>query len=233
METSPEAVSSLRSAVKNYRPHQRILRQGQTPELFGSLRSGWAYAYRVLDDGRRHLQGIMLPGETIALDSLFIGSNTISFGINALTSAAVCWFPIEAMACLLHKNKTQRSETELWLSYYFWSLNHRAANISRNDATGRFAEFVVEILTRLRLRNLVRGEGYEFPPTQAQIADCLGLTPVYVGRILADLRQRRILEVSDRTLYILDERRLMAIARWEGPSLDQITRRLSRTFENS
>lgn len=208
----PQRVTSLRLNVSTYRPNRAILRQGQTSELFGSLRSGWAYAYRILKDGRRHLQGFLLPGDTVALDLLLLGANAISVGVNALTDATVCWFPVADMTRLLQTGEAQRAQTQLWFSYYLQSLNHRAANIGHSNATGRVAELFVELIARLRYRGLVKDGGYEFPPTHAQIADCLGLTPVYVGKVLADLQERGVLEIRDRVLRIYDEKELETLA---------------------
>ena len=58
------------------------------------------------------------------------------------------------------------------------SLNHRAAAIAQNDARGKVTQFLVEVLGRLRHRNLVTDDGYEFLPTQEQIGERFGLTPV-------------------------------------------------------
>ncbi len=70
----------------------------------------------------------------------------------------------------------------------------------------------MELLGRLKHRNLKKGDGYEFPVTQEQIAHCLGLTPIHVNRILGDLRARGIVEIRDKTLRVYDERELTAMA---------------------
>jgi CRP/FNR family transcriptional regulator len=211
-KSSPETIAGLRTKAVSYRPHRTILREGRNSELFGSLRSGWAYAYTSLPGGRRHIQAFLIPGDTVVLEFLSIGLFPISFGVKALTDASVCWFPAPSMRRLLLGEKAQRRETQYWMAYYFASLNHRAAAIAQNDATGKVAQFLVEMLGRLKHRNLVKGDGYEFPPTQEQIADCLGLTSVYMSKTLSHLKQRGIVEITDKTLRILDERELIAIA---------------------
>ena len=129
MKSSPDSVSSLRRNVSSYQPGQAILYQDKPSEVFGSLRSGWAIAYRMLPGARRHIQGFMVPGDTIVLDLLHIGSNPISFGVSALTKATVCWFNAASIKGLLLGGGIQKAETEFWMAYYFGGLNHRAAMI--------------------------------------------------------------------------------------------------------
>lgn len=212
MKSSPETITGLRTKTVSYRPNRTILQEGQSSELFGSLRSGWAYEYRSLPDGRRHIQAFLIPGDTVVLELLSIGPFPVSFGVKALTDASVCWFPASSMRRLLLGEKAQRRETQYWMAYYFASLNHRAAAIAQNYATGKVAQFLVELLGRLKHRNLVKGDGYEFPPTQEQIGDCLGLTPVYMSKTLSHLKQRGIVEIKDRTLRVFNEQELIAIA---------------------
>lgn len=212
MKLSPDSVSSLRRNVSSYQPGQAILHQDKSSEVFGSLRSGWAIAYKMLPGGRRHIQGFMVPGDTVVLDLLHIGSNPISFGVSALTKATVCWFNAASIKRLLQGDGVQKAETEFWMAYYFGGLNHRAAMIGHTEAPGRLAEFILELVGRLRYRGLAKSDGYEFPPTQLQVADCLGLTPAYVSMTLTSLRKRGVLEIRDRTLRIFNEHELIQIA---------------------
>lgn len=212
LKSSPDNVSGLRARVSVYEPNRPILRQGQTSELFGSIRSGWAYVYKTLTDGRRHIQGFLIPGDTVALDLLLIGSAPISVGVRALTGATVCWFPVESMRRLVQEGKAQQEETQLWMSYYLWTINHRAATIGHSSAPSRVAELIVELVSRIRYRGFATDEVFEFPPTQAHIADCLGLTPVHVNRVLGHLHRQGILEIRDKSLRIFDEKELNRIA---------------------
>lgn len=213
--SSPDSVSRLRSQVRIYQPNRPILRQGQTSELFGSIRSGWSYFYKTLTEGRRHIQGFFIPGDTLALDLLLIGANPISFSVRALTETTVCWFPVEHMKRLTQDGKAQQEETQLWMSYYLWTIGQRASMIGRGNAMSSVAELILELSNRARHRGLVKDDVLEFPPTQVNIADCLGLTPAHVNRVVAHLRKRGILELKDGILEIFDEGELRRIANEE------------------
>lgn len=200
-----------------YQSDQVMLKQGEASKQFGSMRTGWAVVHKTLENGRRHIQAFLVPGDAVVLDLMALGSHqALPYGVTALTNASVCWFPTERISHLLRHEKIQRQETQFWMSYYISTHSLRTAMIGHSTATARLAEFVLELFTRLRYRKLTKGDGYEFPPTQPQIADCLGLTPAYVSMTLSNLRKRGILEIRDRTIRIFDERELYKIANGES-----------------
>jgi CRP/FNR family transcriptional regulator len=212
LKSSPERISSLRTNVGIYKPHATILHQGRPSELFGSLRSGWAYSYTMLKDGHRAIQGFLVPGDTVVLDLLFIGSNPLSLGVKALTTASVCWFPRESMSRLMMEEQVQRETTQFWASYYQLCLSQRAAAVGHSNARAKVALLILELVTRLRYRGIEKGDGYDFPLTQNLIADCLGLTTVHVNRVLREFQRRGLLVIRDKSIRILDERELVTIA---------------------
>lgn len=212
MKTAPDRIPRLRAGVSAYEANQAMLVQGQSSERIGSLRSGWAYVHKTLQGGRRHILAFLLPGDLVGIDLLAMGRNPLPYGTTALNDASVCWFDTEAFHELLQAEGAQRSATQFWMSLYVSTFSLRTAMIGHATATARLAEFVLELFVRLRHRNLTRGDGYEFLPTQSQVADCLGLTPAYVSMTLTRLRKRGILEIRDRTLRVLDERELHRIA---------------------
>jgi len=212
MKAAPERIPNLRARVSLYEPHQAMLVQDHPSEHIGSLRSGWAYAHKTLQGGRRHILAFLLPGDLVGIDLMAMGRNPLPYGITALSDASVCWFATEAFHELVRAEGAQRIATQFWMSLYVSRFSLRTAMIGHATATARLAEFVLELFIRLRHRNLARGDGYEFLPTQSQVADCLGLTPAYVSMTLTRLRKRGILEIRDRTLRVLDERELHRIA---------------------
>lgn len=212
MKAAPDRIPRLRAGASAYEANQAMLVQGQSSERIGSLRSGWAYVHKTLQGGRRHILAFLLPGDLVGIDLMAMGRNPLPYGITALSDASVCWFDTEAFHDLLQTEGAQRSATQFWMSLYVSTFSLRTAMIGHATATARLAEFVLELFVRLRHRNLTRGDGYEFLPTQSQVADCLGLTPAYVSMTLTRLRKRGILEIRDRTLRVLDERELHRIA---------------------
>jgi CRP-like cAMP-binding protein len=61
---------------------------------------------------------------------------------------------------------------------------------------------------------------FEFPLTQRDLADTLGLSPVHVNRTLQVLRSRGLIELTRSRLTILDKEGLYEIAEFDPQYLD-------------
>ena len=76
------------------------------------------------------------------------------------------------------------------------------------------ATSVEHIQTRLTECGLSSGDRVPFFLRQRDVADLLGMTQVHVSRILKNLRDKNIVDVSDGVALILDPVRLRLIARF-------------------
>ena len=69
---------------------------------------------------------------------------------------------------------------------------------------------------------LTHDHNFQFPITQAEMGDALGLTDVHVNRILRSLREEQLV-ISDRAgVRILDWERLKALGEFDPTYLHQI-----------
>ena len=56
---------------------------------------------------------------------------------------------------------------------------------------------------------------YEFPLTQRELSECLGLTVVHANRTLQELRRRGLVDLENRRLTIRDRRGLEGLAEFD------------------
>jgi len=77
------------------------------------------------------------------------------------------------------------------------------------------AHLFYELHMRLNVVGLARSNGYDFPLTQRELAECLGLTLVHANRTIQELRRRNVVELENRQLTILDQRGLEGIAEFD------------------
>jgi CRP-like cAMP-binding protein len=80
-------------------------------------------------------------------------------------------------------------------------------SIGRRDAFARIAHLFCEIVVRMRAVGLVRDNSCDFPVTQTEIGDALGITTVHVNRTLKELREAGLATLNGGVLNILN---------WEG-----------------
>src|SRR4051794_12737265 len=83
--------------------------------------------------------------------------------------------------------------------------------IGRRDAHARIAHLFCEMVTRLTAVGLANTSECDFPLSQLDIADALGLTDVHVCRVLKDLRKQGLVEFRRGVINVLDWERLKEV----------------------
>ena len=93
-----------------------------------------------------------------------------------------------------------------WLMTNIDGSIHREWTVSlgRRSALSRMAHLFCEILERLKVAGLTDGNSYDFPLTQQELGECIGLTSVHVNRTLQALRRQGLIQVENRRATILD-----------------------------
>jgi CRP-like cAMP-binding protein len=174
------------------------------------LLSGWAFRFRVFEDGRRQISRLFLPGDFIGLDSRLLGIPEQP--IAALTNVELAKFNVHGFVERL------RASQGLWLSV-LWSdtrdrmiADERVASIGRRSAYQRLAHMCLELYMRLEMIGAASDGAFLSPLTQDHLADLLGLTSIHVNRTLRQLKRDKLIAVQGRTVRLLLRDRLAAIA---------------------
>jgi CRP-like cAMP-binding protein len=77
------------------------------------------------------------------------------------------------------------------------------------------ANLLCELNERLGIVGLTEENSFEFPLTQVEFGECLGLTSVHVNRTLQELRRRGLIELQNRRVTIFDLEALKAVAEFD------------------
>jgi CRP-like cAMP-binding protein len=88
-------------------------------------------------------------------------------------------------------------------------------SLGQRSAISRMAHLFCELYVRLDVVGRTRDNGYEFPLTQRELSECLGLTVVHANRTLQELRRRGLVELENRHLKIVDRRGLEGLAEFD------------------
>lgn len=211
---TPDAVNSMRRAVKTFPAGRLLLREGEVQSQVHTLYSGWAYRFVSLPKGRQILF-FHIPGDLIALESLAFPGMALPFSLRSLTPVTLCSFAVDDAAVLLRATKPQQVQTAVVAQRFLADLNRHLADIGRRSAMGRIAQLLLEIEGRLAARQLSHGGNFAFPIRQEHLADALGLTTVYVNRTLDKLRKSGIVAFDRNRMSLLDAARLREIAQEE------------------
>jgi DNA-binding transcriptional regulator LsrR (DeoR family) len=78
------------------------------------------------------------------------------------------------------------------------------------------AHLFCELYVRLKIVGRASHNSYEFPLTQRELSECLGLTVVHANRTLQELRRRGLVDLENRQLTIRNPSGLEGVAEFDS-----------------
>lgn len=185
----------------------------ETSELF-IVQKGWLASSTMLMVGERQTLQLHFPGSMVG--SASIAFNRAMATVEAVSEVRLCRFPRTSLGDLFGDQPR--------LSALFYSvamleqvdLCDRLKALGRTQGKARLANLLLSIFAQLRV---IQGDDLnelKMPLRQTDMADAIGLTPVYVNRVLSELADDRLIERVGKTIRILDEDRLEQIGEFEN-----------------
>jgi CRP-like cAMP-binding protein len=192
-----------------------IIRTGEPCDTVYRLEAGWVARTRLLDDGRRSIITVFVPGELFGVKSLLLREQPDS--IHALTNTTVAGIKHDRLRHLFETEPTIALRVAFQLGEDERRLHNYVIGLGRANAAERIAMMLIELHGRLVRAGLCENGRYTCPLTQQDMGDLLGLTLVHVNRVLRKLRLQGIVTVSKGLVQIDD---LPALHKLAQPILD-------------
>jgi CRP-like cAMP-binding protein len=208
-EEDRAAIHALPIQQRTMEPATYMVREGETVENCVLLLTGFAYRHKITGDGQRQIMAIHMPGEFLDLQNSLLG--LADHNVQALTRCEVAIVPIAALRKLAEDRP--RVGQAMWIDTLVDAAIFREwiVNVGRRDSISRLSHLLCEIALRLEEAGLAKDRRYELPMTQEQLADCTGLTPVHVNRVLKELGRMGLIARDRRSVQILEWDRLQHI----------------------
>jgi CRP-like cAMP-binding protein len=208
-DVSPEEEQAIRDAISGTRdvaPHRVAVRPGEELSVSLLLLDGMIGRYKDLRDGGRQISQLHVAGDFVDLHGFTL--KRLDHGLLALTPCRFATMPHDRLRVMTERYP--HLMRVYWLMTNIDAAIHREWTVSlgRRSALSRMAHLFCEIRERLDVVGLTPNNSYEFPLTQQELGECLGLTAVHVNRTLQELRRRGLIEVENRRAKILDLPRL-------------------------
>jgi len=212
LSADPIGLANVRKETRKYGSQKTILREGEVPDSISTLKSGWAFRFGRLPNGRRQIYSFLIPGDIVTPESLWRTPYPLPFSIKALNRVELCSFNRRAFRAALSTSESQEQRLARMAQGYFGNIYRRFADLGRRSAGGRLAQLILEFERRLRHRGLTRGRTFDFPLRQDHLADALGLAPEYTSRTLMTFRKEGLIQLERQQLTILNIEALREIA---------------------
>lgn len=186
-------------------PARRIIWRGQDMhDIVPVICSGWAAAVVMLSDGSRQIVSFLLPGEIISTTLLFEARSYCL--VEAITDVHYRTFNRTELKSIVYKQPELLEKiSKAWVDEKT-RADQLIVDLGRRTADERIARLILNLVDRLVMRNMVQADPieFEFPLRQHHIADATGLTPVHVSKVLTEFRRNGLINISERSLTILD-----------------------------
>jgi CRP-like cAMP-binding protein len=207
------AVRAAVSDIHHVAAHEDLIHEGDAPEFVHVVLSGYACRYKLLPDGGRQIMAWLVPGDFCDLHVSLLGE--MDHSIATLSAARVARIP-RKQADSLALGASALTQAFWWATLVDEGvLREWLVNMGRRPASPRIGHLFCELHTRLSAVGLVKDGAMDFPLTQSDLADTVGLTTVHVNRVVRWLREAGLVAWKGHMLKIEDLARLQAFAHFD------------------
>lgn len=208
----PAATTQIAQTVTTVPARRIVCRERDLQDSVPIICHGWAASVVALSGGSRQILAFVLPGEMIST-ALLVATRPHCL-IEAITEVRYRLFSRTALQEMMRRDaRLMENISRAWFEERV-QADQLITDLGVRSATERIARLLLNLADRLKQRGMTQGEApvMEFPLRQHHIADATGLTPVHVSKVLSEFRRNGLIEISDRSLTILDPARFHRIA---------------------
>lgn len=209
----PQEIRLLEALEQRPVPYPRntkVWHEGSESTNFYIVRRGWAYSFRLLENGSRQVLDLFVPGDIIGLRE-YAYKQRLN-GLHTVTDVELCAFPKNQLQAVFASSGL--------LGQLFFAvaargqalLLERVINLGRRSARQKVAHLLVELSARMKRAPMLGEEIDLFPLSQALLADILGLSAVHINRTIRGLREDGLIDLRYQAIKLLDVDRLKEIA---------------------
>lgn len=192
-----------------------FLREGTRSDHLYTVLHGWAFRYKMLDDGRRQILNFALPADMVGLQGMLM--NEMEHSVEALTPLTLCVFP-RSKLYELYSEFPNLAFDITWLAAREEQLvDEHLVSLGRRNALERTAYLLLNLFTRAQELQLAKDGSIQFPFTQQHLADALGMSLVHTNKTLKRLLMSKAVTWKGRAFEVHDRAALAAIAGEEVP----------------
>jgi CRP-like cAMP-binding protein len=179
--------------------------------------SGWVERYKLLPDGRKQIVNFALPGDLLCFDA---GTFQYAhYSLEAATEATLCRIRVDSIDKIFAAS-SRLGRAMAWVTAHEEALLvERIVSLGQRSALERTAHLFCEFWRRLQILGLAEGTSYEMPLTQQHLGDILGLSHIYLNRVLRRLRELDLIVLNRGSVRILDAKGLERLAGFEDEYL--------------
>lgn len=190
-------------------PGQTLFHEGDPVTRVFTLTRGAMKLYKLLPDGRRQITGFIFPGDFLGISV----DDEHAFTAEALSDSQLCWFPRNRFDAFVEATPLMERALYQMAAHELAAAQQQMVLLGRKTAEERVCSFFLTLAAQAEKVSGAEVRFVDLPMGRADIADFLGLTKETVSRVLAQLKNKRLIRLArlDR-VEILDRHGLAEVA---------------------
>ena len=186
----------------------RLLCTGDESENLYVVQMGWFHASIRLQTGGRQILRFHFAGDLMGTSSM-----AWAWAVHDFTAVSDC---IVSELSKANLGRLFREQPRLAGMLFAMSaaenvaLSDRLTSVGRMDSIERVSTLILDVLARLRVTAGGVVDSFDFPLTQTDIGDAVGLTKVHVSRTFGKMEERGLIQRNGKRIRVLDEARMIA-----------------------
>jgi CRP/FNR family transcriptional regulator len=201
-------LETLTSLKRAYRRGDYLYRSGSKFESLYAIRTGFFKTQVLHEDGREQVTGFQMPGEIIGLDA--ISSDIHTCDAVALENSEICELPFNRLEELSRQMPTLQRHLHKIMSREIVRDQGIMLLLGSMRAEERLAAFLLNLSQRFAARGY-SPSSFRLRMTRQEIGSYLGLKLETVSRTLSYFQEKRLIDVNNKSIELLDMPRLLAL----------------------
>lgn len=179
-----------------------VHRQGDSVQHLGILVSGALKAFRIMQTGQEKIFQILGPGDCFGESALFLPDHRYLCTVQAVQDSEILLLPVSLFRQLVTQNPLLANNLIQQLVQMEADNMEALEILSLNKSMHRVIRYL--LMQALQDCSACSALQFELPAAKRLIASQLSIQPETLSRILRQLEQEGLLQISGRRICILD-----------------------------
>jgi CRP/FNR family transcriptional regulator, polysaccharide utilization system transcription regulator len=204
-EAEKELINST-SVLVNYKKGETICKQGSFASNIMYIEKGLVKVY--LEGNPKNLILTITPRHNLlGLQSLFEGNNTFLYSISTYTESTIRLIDVQIFKQILRQNPAFGYRIINILNESTAQSYGRFFSLTQKQLHGRLADILLCLSQRI-----FKSESFDLPLSRSDLSDLTSMSTESVIRIMKDFKDDKIIEISNKSIVLLDIPRLIRIS---------------------
>ncbi|CAB3800335.1 fumarate/nitrate reduction transcriptional regulator Fnr [Paraburkholderia caffeinilytica] len=201
---TPEELQGIESLIcpsRTIKQGETIYRANDSFQSIYAVRAGSFKTVVMHRDGREHVTGFHLAGDSLGLDGVCSGHH--SCDAVALEDSKVCIIPFHLLEAMCREVKAVQQHVHRMMGGEIVRESSQMMLLGTMSAEQRVATFLLNLSDRLRMRGYSPAE-FHLRMTREEIGSYLGIKLETVSRMLSRFQRDGLLDTHGKDIRILD-----------------------------